>query len=121
MLAVFLESTAGNNYFALRNISGTGWLQSVTAGVFQANFSVASITNATNMKWAAAYKADDFASVINGGNVGTDTSGTVPSNVQSLGIGSFSSNTAVINGHIRQIIYYPLRLSNAQLQALTTQ
>jgi hypothetical protein len=72
-------------------------------------------------KLALAVKASDFAASINGGAVATVASGTVPSGINRLDIGSdiVGQGSSQINGHIRSIRYYPVRLSNAQLQALT--
>jgi hypothetical protein len=72
---------------------------------------------ATN-KFAGAYKANDFAACVNGGTVGTDTSGTVPI-VSSLKLGVLYNGTYELNGHIRRLAYYPRRLLAAELQALT--
>jgi hypothetical protein len=68
-------------------------------------------------KIASAYAENDFASVVNGGTLITDTSGTIPT-VDRLGIGS-RLGSIFYNGHIRQIAYYNTRLPNATLQALT--
>jgi len=79
----------------------------------------------TTYKAVSAYKVNDFAAVANGGAVGTDTSGTVPSTIGTLLIGNGWSNggaTAAneyLNSTIRKIAFYPTRLSNAQLVALT--
>jgi hypothetical protein len=70
---------------------------------------------------AYAYKTNDFGFSYNGGAAVVDTSGTVPTNLVILGIGGSGYSTpAFINGHLRSINYYPLRLTNAQLQGLTT-
>ena len=68
-------------------------------------------------KIASAYALDDFASVVNGGTLVTDTSGTIPT-VDRLGIGS-RLGSIIYNGHIRQIAYYNTRLPNATLVSLT--
>jgi hypothetical protein len=79
----------------------------------------------TTYKVSSAFKANDFASSTNGAAVVTDTSGTVPSTIGTLLIGNGWNNggaTAAneyLNGTIRKIAFYPTRLSNAQLQALT--
>jgi hypothetical protein len=87
------------------------------AAATQANLlSVASIGTAP-VRYASAYRANDFAASLNGGAVEVDAAGTVPT-VNQLGIGNSIGSNAV-NGHIRSITYYPTRLSNAQLQALT--
>lgn len=68
---------------------------------------------------AAAYKADDFARSANGGTVGTDTSGLVPTGLTTAYIGTPSSPLTQLYGHIRRLRYWPTRLSNARLQELT--
>jgi len=64
---------------------------------------------------AAAYKLNDFAFIRSGSTLGTDTSGTVPDGITDVRISSGD-----FNGHIKSIKYYPRRLSNAQLQELTS-
>lgn len=70
---------------------------------------------------ASAYAANDFAVSLNAGAVVTDTTGAVPAGVNRLYIGSDSNGVInFLNGTIKKIAYYPLRLTNAQLQALTS-
>jgi hypothetical protein len=73
-------------------------------------------------KIASAYKVNDFASSLNGLSAVTDTSGTIPSPTV-MTIGSHRSislaSTSDLNGTIRRIAFYPTRLPNAQLVALT--
>ena len=66
-----------------------------------------------------ALKADNFAQASDGGVVQTDTSGAVPT-PNALGIGSRLDNQGHLNGTIRSLAYYPNRLANATLQALTS-
>ena len=77
-----------------------------------------SITNNEPSKAAAVYALNDFASVLDGGAVQTDTSGTVPS-VNTLSIGTSPVNNWT-NGYLKSIQYYPRRLTNTQLQELTS-
>lgn len=68
-----------------------------------------------------AVKTNDFAGAFDGATVQTDDSGTLPSNQTTLSIGYNSpGNGAQLNGHIKQLTYYPQRLTNAQLQLLTS-
>lgn len=76
-------------------------------------------TTNTAFKFAYGYKLNDFAAVGNGGTVSTDASGNVPNSLNEMGIGSVGTS-AQINGTIKKIAYYPQRLTNAQLQGLTT-
>jgi len=91
-----------------------------TGGVDQANILIgASYTPTAVAKIAYAYQANNFAASVNGGTVGTDVSGTVPT-VDRLFLGvTGSGGGAALNGHVRQIAYYNSRLPNAQLQTLT--
>ena len=87
-------------------------------GGFIAGFSTA-YTTGQIINTAIAYKVNDFANSFNGATVGTDTSGTVPT-VNRLSIGSgWDGTTFFLTGHVRSIRYYPLRLTNAELQAFT--
>ena len=68
-------------------------------------------------KTAFGYRTNDLAASTNGATPATSGTATIPP-VNRLTVGSYGS-FAYINGHIRSIRYYPIRLSNAQLQALT--
>ena len=72
-------------------------------------------------KVAVAYEAADYAFSPNGASVTTSTAANVPV-VNRLDIGGDVSNaaSASANGTIRKIAYYPLRVTNAQLQGLTS-
>lgn len=72
----------------------------------------------TAFKLAGAYKVNDFASVINGGTVGTDVAGTIPT-VDRMRIGAGQAGDTMC-GCISSLRYYRKRLSDAKLQAFTT-
>lgn len=72
----------------------------------------------SNFTVAASYKKDDFAISVNGAAVVTDTSGTVPL-VDRMHLAAPESGVATGGAHFRRIAYYPKRLTNAELQALT--
>jgi hypothetical protein len=76
-----------------------------------------SFANNATVKVAGAYKVNDFAISQNGGSVGTDTSGTLPT-VTTLFIGT-NGVAQYSNSYISRIAYYPVRLANTTLQALT--
>jgi hypothetical protein len=73
-----------------------------------------------NRKYAGVYKVDDAQIATNGTLATQDTSGAIPSNLIRADIGQTHAGTAVLNGTIKKIAYYPARLADAQLQALTT-
>jgi hypothetical protein len=70
-------------------------------------------------KLAGAYAVNDFSSVLNGGAAATDTSGTLPLVTQAI-FGARGDGANRLTGTIRKIAYYPKRLTNAELQGLTS-
>ena len=70
-------------------------------------------------KVSSAYAVNDFASTSSGGIVVTDTLGTLPSTITRALLGTGLAGVTNLNGHIARITYYPTRLPNATLQALT--
>jgi hypothetical protein len=99
--------------------SGTGTkFRVIDGGAVQAEINTTlTIVANQSVRTASAYQLNNFATVVNGGAVGTATSGTLPT-VNKLDIGRRDASV-YLNGYIQRISYYPVRLSNAQLQALT--
>lgn len=87
------------------------------AGSSQAAVVTAASTSQTAR--AVSYKTNDCAQSINGAAVSTDTAATMPI-VASFGVGCKINQISQLNGHIARIAYYPKRLTNATLQALST-
>lgn len=132
---LFVEANAtGNvNYPGIAWLAGTGYRAigfyygpNATESGFevgdvssQVGISLTALAKPAYNKFAGAFKANDFAASINGGAVGTDTSGTIPT-VSSVIIGALYNGSYQLNGTIQRIAYYPARLTNAQLQALTS-
>lgn len=111
----FLPASGSNNQI----FEGSG----TALNVYSSGSFVAQIGTSTSSasKIAAAYALDDYAVSVNGGAVTTDTSGALPSSLTKLTIGGSIVNAAAYtNACIRVFKYWPTRLSNAQLQSLTT-
>jgi hypothetical protein len=70
-------------------------------------------------KTASVYKKNDFALTANGASLSLDTSGEIKSTHANLYIGNLFGVTWFFCGRIARLTYYPQRLPNAQLQALT--
>lgn len=96
-----------------------------TANVSQGSFTLSTGNSVptAQVKIAYALREDDIAAVQDGGVVQTNGSGTLkggnPRTLLALG-GSTAYAADYMNGHIKSIQYYPRRLTNAQLQELTT-
>jgi len=81
-------------------------------------YSLAPYTDGVENKIAFTMGENDAAACLNGGTVDTDiATGTPPaSNYINFGVWAGS----YLNGHIKSIQYYPRRLTNTQLQELTS-
>ena len=77
-----------------------------------------SLVYGQNFKLAFGYKLNDFVAYMNGNQIGVDTNATVPlCNKISFDRGNDTSN---FEGSAKQAKLYNTRLSNSELQALTT-
>jgi hypothetical protein len=117
---------AGTTMYLTRPASSININMTVLAGgVPQYTGSAIVGTQGAPFTHAFGYKVNDFVATLNGGAVSTDTLGLVPP-VTGLALGSSqglwtgAAATSNINGHIRKLAYYPARISNAALQAITS-
>ena len=115
MLANVSTPNSDRHLIYNKNGAANGALVQV-GGVSQASLSGATAT-ANIVKSAYAFKQNDFALSVNGAAPATDTSGALPS-VGVLFI-AHTNTLGQLGGHVRRLTYYPRRLSNAELQAIT--
>jgi hypothetical protein len=89
-------------------------------GVNQAAITKATpaITLGQNAKIAAAYKANDFVLYVNGIQVGTDASGSVPATSVLRYANPTGTNPYI--GKVAQTLLFQTRLSNSDLASLTS-
>ena len=113
------DGSNNNAIYLITSPSNSGFdrYQVNVGGTAQASLGSSGFVATNTNKMSGAYKVNDFSRAINGGAALTDTSGTVPV-VNALRIGNQASANFV-NGTIKKLAYYPARLTNAQLQALT--
>ena len=110
----FEDGTSNNNI----RTAGTVTLQVINAAATQCNLTATPniALDGSLYDFASAYKVDDFATS-NGGAASVDNSGTVPV-VDRLFLGGGSS-AGILNGAISRLTYWPQRLPNSTLQAVT--
>jgi hypothetical protein len=117
-------SSGGSDYIRMRYSSGGGAQYVVqVAGVSQASQSPTGFsTPNTQYKRAITYATNSFNQAINGSlPTAEDTSGTVPvSSRLFIGAEGATGSTSQLGGTIKKLAYYPVRLTNAQLQGLTS-
>jgi hypothetical protein len=113
-----IDDTTDNERMFVRRNGSTVQYVGIDGGVTQWSLNTGNtVTVGTPFKHAAAYKVNDIASAFNGGNILTATTATLPT-VTLMRLGG-ENGGAYLNGTIRRITYYPVRLTNAQLQNLT--
>jgi hypothetical protein len=92
----------------------------VSGGVTQADIaSVATAAASSTYKFASAWTAGDEGVSLNGATTVTGTPAAIPSTISKLFLGINYASLQPVNGYLRRVTYYPRRLSNAELQAIT--
>lgn len=122
-LAVYMYSTTPSlDIVAIRNGVGQGNITGVItnpAGATQAAMVGATgVAIRANVRAAMGYKQNSAAFSVNGGSPVVDNAIEMPTPLRMF-IGSNGQQSQLTNGHIRSICYYPRRLVNSELQALT--
>jgi hypothetical protein len=103
---IYYDETAGQIRFQVRDDSVT-------------QTAIGSNVGATGYyKIAGVYNLNDFAASVAGGAVGTDSVGSIPV-VDRMNIGVLGTGNFALNGHIKRLAYYPKRLTDTELQALS--
>lgn len=92
----------------------------VASGTVYADLYSSSQAQGSAIKLSVCYKVNDFAISANGVYVSTDTSGALPASINTLRFGVYATAVKYLNGTIKRIAYYPKRLSNAELQEMTS-
>lgn len=112
------DSGSTSNFVGAGVTGAAGFLNITTGGAAQAFQTAGTITANGVFKLAAAAATNDAIVAVNGAISVGDTVVTMPA-ADRLRLGAYASGGTIFNGHIRRIRYYPTRLSNTQLQALT--
>jgi hypothetical protein len=104
------------------NYGNPEWFSSTGGGNFDIYSTSSAYTTAggTYRKAAGTYKLNDIAFYVDGVQIGTDTTASpiIIADTVTFG-GRLANQLGGITGHFKKIAYYPERLPNAELQALT--
>ena len=123
IVTVVNSSTGYDNYYKLR-FEGSSTAKaalSYTSGTAQASFTQGTQTAGSFSKLCLGVKVNDFGFSSDNTTASTDTSGTVPLGLNLMYIGADADGASQFaNNRIRKLAYYPIRCTNAQLQALTS-
>lgn len=110
------DDTTANEIIALRGNVADPEMSIVDGGVAQAQIDTGTIVADTAYKLSGAWNTNSCAAAKDGGTVGTDNTATIPTPTQ-LRIGSDGTNYA--SAWVQKILYYPQRLINAEVQAIS--
>jgi hypothetical protein len=118
-------SVAGSyaNAIYVQTFSSTGISMQVWSGaVNQVGIDLSGLSVGQNIKFAAAYKNNDFVFYVNGTQAGSDTSGTVPSGLSQIEVGGYSEagSPFIWSSSTKQALLFKTRLTNAELASLTS-
>lgn len=119
---VDISSNTTTNRIALTAETGASnqsRLRVVDTGSIQALPS--SIITLPNVSYTivGGYKVDNFGVSTNGATVSTDNLGTVPQGMDRLRFFSLGTGTTTYSGHIAKFAYYPRRLLDSEIQAIS--
>jgi len=119
--ALTADSSNSNNIIDFFNGGLSPVLRVNSSGVNQAYISTGTATTATFNKVASAFAQNNFARSLNGLAADLDTSGTMPATTPILlNIGTINAyGVASLSGTIRRLTFFPQRLANSTLQAIT--
>ena len=118
---ISLSDSSSSNYISIDTTSDKAVFARVqSGGATQATINTSGnyFENGERLKCAIAYKANDFAFYINGTQIGTDTSGSVPA-TDDIRFARFNGSLAAYQ-NINQVTLFNTRLSNDELASLTT-
>ncbi|MHC1788507.1 phage head spike fiber domain-containing protein [Solidesulfovibrio sp.] len=115
-----LDDGGATNRISVLNTASTPTLQPFTTSAGTTVFFPAgyAMVREARQKIALAYAASNFGVAYNGGTLQTQLSGAVPVAVTMLRVGQNQSGFQ-LNGHVRQLSYFPRSFSGAALQSVT--
>jgi hypothetical protein len=112
-----IYTDVGNKMGFYTNPSATSIFFSVAANSSSsADLSFSQNASTNYVKIVGGYKTNDFAASANASAVNTDSNGVLPL-VNQMYLNAYDNEW---NGWIKKIAYYPIRVSNTNLQALTS-
>lgn len=120
---IWLDGGSASNVIDL-TVSSTNkvFLEGLSSGAYSGNLQVGSVATDTAYRTGAVYSSTSTEAVSQSGAIATGSLTLPVSGISQLGIGYQTSPfaSAYLNGTIKKISYYPIRVTDANLQALTS-
>jgi len=116
-----IDEGATSNVLSLRTLTSNVVRTAITAPTFSGTLNISSATfTAGILKIAFAYKSGEIALCVNGANLTANGTFTFGASLNRITLGSNVSASSEFNDRIRSAALYTTRLTNAELQSLTT-
>ncbi len=116
-----IDEGATSNVLSLRTLTSNVVRTAITAPTFSGTLNISSATfTAGILKIAFAYKSGEIALCVNGANLTANGTFTFGASLNRITLGSNVSASSEFNDRIRAAALYTTRLTNAELQSLTT-
>jgi hypothetical protein len=120
-ILVISDNTANNRIYIAFSGASSNILRAriFSAGVQQISIDTGTISSLGKYKLALAYNNNDAVLYVNGVQIGTDTSVTIPACSQ-LNVCTNQAGASPFDDGINQALLFKTRLTNSELQELTT-
>jgi len=119
VLAQYDDDTASNRIRIVRDENRIVRCIVTTAGTEVVNLDLGTVADLIAFRAAFSWSSSGFSASLNGAACVTATAATLPSGLTTHHIGSDSSGASQWGGHILHSAYFPVALSDTQLQAIT--
>lgn len=115
------DGTANNRIYMAFSGSSSNVLRGriFNGGTLQCSIDTSTLTNTGTYKIALAYKNNDIVFYVNGVQIGTDTSATIPT-CSRVDLGQNYANASQFGDSINNANIWKTRLTNTELATLTT-
>ena len=115
------DGTANNRIYIAFSGADSNVLRAriFSGGTLQCSINSSALTSTGTYKLAMAYKNNDIVFYVNGIQIGTDTSATIPT-CSKVDLGHNQGGASQFNDGINNATVFQTRLTNAQLATLTT-
>ena len=115
------DGTANNRIYMAFSGASSNILRAriFNGGTLQCSINTSTLTNTGTYKIALAYKNNDIVFYVNGVQIGTDTSATIPT-CSRVDLGHNYANASQLNDGISNANIWKTRLTNAELAEITT-
>ncbi len=117
--AVQIDDNSPSNRITIGNNGGTrgGYLTRIANSVDASSNGVAA--SEAMVRTCVTFADNDYGLSIDGADIATDTVCAMPAGISVLRIGHSTTTLGRLNGHVRDLKYFPARLANAERLAMT--